>query len=237
MHAARSREVYPLLTTLPSSILLWWRVFSAQFCDVVFVLLCDHTNLLKWLLWRSNGFALNSASNSARWLRNHNRKCGISLTLKAWCIRNVFHQDKWWMENSIAMFWGNLGHKIWHKHPAKWHYNSWAMHHDNTPAHTSLTVRQFSASTEMTVILHPPYLQDLATCNFFLFLKMKLKLKAQRYDSTEQIQTKSQNVMKKMMKMQNDFQKCFLSWKSQWNCCIIAEGDYFEGNGGEQKFR
>jgi len=51
----------------------------------------------------------------------------------------------------------------------------------------------------MTVIPHPPYLQDLATCNFFLYLKMKLKLKAQRYDSTEQIQMKSQNVMKKLM--------------------------------------
>jgi hypothetical protein len=38
-----------------------------------------------------------------------------------------------------------------------------------------------------------------------------------------------------MMKMltQNDFQQCFRSWKSGWDCCITAEEDYFEGDGGE----
>jgi len=80
-----------------------------HFCDVVLVLFCNRTNLLKWLMWRSNGFASNSASNSARRLRNHNRKCGSSLTLEAWYIRNLFHQDRWWTENSIVMFWGNSG--------------------------------------------------------------------------------------------------------------------------------
>ena len=115
-----------------------------------------------------------------------------NLTLKAWSIRNALHQGRWWMENSILMFWGNWGQKIWHKHPDQWHYNSWALHRDNTPAHTSLTVRQFLASTKMPVIPHPPYLQDPATCDFFLFPKMKLKLKMRCYDSTKQIQIKSQ---------------------------------------------
>jgi hypothetical protein len=84
---------------------------------------------------------------------------------------------------------------IRHKRPDKWHNNSWALHHDNTPAHASLVVRQFLASTK-TVIPQPPYSQDLATCDFFLFPKMKLKLKGQRFDSSEEIQTKSQDVMK-----------------------------------------
>jgi hypothetical protein len=39
------------------------------------------------------------------------------------------------------------------KRSDKW-YNSWALHHDNTPAHTSL-VRQFLASMNMTVMPHP----------------------------------------------------------------------------------
>jgi hypothetical protein len=124
-----------------------------------------------------------------------------------------------------------LRENIWCKLPDKWHNNSWALHCDNAPAHASLAVRQFLASTNMTVIPHPPYLQDLAICDFFLFPKMKFKLKGRHYDSTEQIQIKLQNVMKKLT--QNDFQKCFLSWKSHWNRCISAEGDYFKGNGGE----
>jgi hypothetical protein len=60
---------------------------------------------------------------------------------------------------------------------------------------------------------------------------MKLKLKGRCFDSTEEIQTKSQNVMK--MLMQTDFQKRFLSQKSCWNRCINAKVDYFEGVGCE----
>ena len=43
--------------------------------------------------------------------QNHDRKCGKSLTLKASCIRNLFHHDRWWMENSIATFRGEWGEK------------------------------------------------------------------------------------------------------------------------------
>jgi hypothetical protein len=64
---------------------------------------------------------------------------------------------------------------------------------------------------------------------------MKLKLKGRRFDTIEEIQTVSQKAMKTLM--QNDFQKCFRSWKSRWNSCINAKGDHFEGDGGELKFR
>jgi hypothetical protein len=40
----------------------------------------------------------------------------------------------------------------------------------------------------MVVIPHPPYSPDLAPCDFFLFPKMKLKLKGRRFDTTEEIQ-------------------------------------------------
>jgi len=59
----------------------------------------------------------------------------------------------------------------------------------------------------MTVIPQPPYSEDFATCDFFLFLKMKLKLKRQCFDSSKEIQTESQDVMK--MLTQNDSQQCF----------------------------
>jgi hypothetical protein len=59
----------------------------------------------------------------------------------------------------------------------------------------------------MTVIPHPPYSPDLAACEFFLFQKMKLKLKGWLNGGIEEIQTESQNVMKTLMR--NAFQKCF----------------------------
>jgi hypothetical protein len=47
----------------------------------------------------------------------------------------------------------------------------------------------------MVVIPHPPYSLDLAPCEFFLFTKMKLKLKGRWFDTIEEIQAKSQRVL------------------------------------------
>jgi len=40
---------------------------------------------------------------------NHDQKCGKSLTLKASCIRDLFHEDRRWMKNSFATLWGDWG--------------------------------------------------------------------------------------------------------------------------------
>jgi hypothetical protein len=60
---------------------------------------------------------------------------------------------------------------------------------------------------------------------------MKLKVTKRRFESIEEIWAESQDVMK--MLMQSDFQQCLQSWKSCCNRYINAEGDYFEGDGGE----
>ena len=36
------------------------------------------------------------------------------------------------------------------------------LHHDNAPAHTALSVREFSATKQITVLEHPAYSSDLA---------------------------------------------------------------------------
>jgi len=60
---------------------------------------------------------------------------------------------------------------------------------------------------------------------------MKLKLKGRCFDSIEKIQTVSQHTMKTLT--QNDFQQCFRTWEFRWDSYIVAEGDYFEGDGEE----
>jgi hypothetical protein len=47
----------------------------------------------------------------------------------------------------------------------------------------------------MAVIPHPPYSTDLAPRDFFLFTKMKLKLKGRLFVTTEKIQVESQTVL------------------------------------------
>jgi hypothetical protein len=70
--AVRFRELYHLWTTLPSGVLLWGGVcFFCAFLWRRVSAFCERTDLLKWLMWRSNGFASNSVSNSTRGLRKH----------------------------------------------------------------------------------------------------------------------------------------------------------------------
>ena len=59
---------------------------------------------------------------------------------------------------------------------------------DNLPAHTALAIREFLAKKKIPVLPQPPYSPDLAPCNFYLFPKLKLKLKGHRFGTIEQIQ-------------------------------------------------
>jgi hypothetical protein len=61
------------------------------------------------------------------------------------------------------------------------------------PSHTSVFTQQFLAKHKMAIIRHPPYSPDLAPCDFFVFPKMKFKLKGRRFDTTEEIQAESQS--------------------------------------------
>jgi len=61
--------------------------------------------------------------------------------------------------------------------PKLWREQTWLLHHDNAPAHTSVLTQQILVKGKIAVIPHPPCSPDLAPCDFFLFPKMKLKLK------------------------------------------------------------
>jgi hypothetical protein len=57
----------------------------------------------------------------------------------------------------------------------------------------------------MAVIPHPPYSPDLAPCDFFLFPKIKLKLKGRRFDTVEEFQAESHRVLDTLT--EKDFQE------------------------------
>jgi hypothetical protein len=84
----------------------------------------------------------------------------------------------------------------------------------------------------MAVIPHTPYSPDLTTCDFFLFPKMKLKLKGRRFDTIEEIKAESQRVIDTLI--EKDFPEAFQKWKGRWGRCLHAGGKYFEGDSGRQ---
>jgi hypothetical protein len=82
----------------------------------------------------------------------------------------------------------------------------------------------------MTVTPRPPYSPDVAPCDFFVFTKMKLKLKGRRFDTNEEIQAESQRVLD--TPTEKNFQEAFKKWRRRWDQCLHAGGNYFEGDGG-----
>ena len=55
-----------------------------------------------------------------------------------------------------------LREKVTRKQPELYANNSWILHHDNAPAQTALSVREFLATKEITLLEHPAYSPYLA---------------------------------------------------------------------------
>ena len=76
----------------------------------------------------------------------------------------------------------------------------------------------------MTVLEHPPYYPDLAPTDFYLFPQLKSALKGWGCCDTTDIK----NATEKLKRLsQNGFQECFQHLCSQWQKCVIEQGDYF----------
>ena len=55
-----------------------------------------------------------------------------------------------------------LREKVRQKRPELFAKNSWILHHDNAPPHTALSVKDFLATKQITVLEHPAFSPDLA---------------------------------------------------------------------------
>lgn len=121
-----------------------------------------------------------------------------------------------------------LREKIRQKRPELWENNSWILHHDNAPSHTSIMVREFLAKNSTKTIDQAPYSPDTAPADFFLFPKLKLPLRGRRFESIEDIK---QNSRKELMAIpKSAYKECFNEWIIRWRKCIQVQGEYFEGD-------
>jgi hypothetical protein len=93
--------------------------------------------------------------------------------------------------------------------------DDWVLHHDNAPAHTALSICEFMPKKNIPVLPHPPYSPDLAPCDFYLFRKLKLKLKGHHFGTMENIQ---KNVTDELYTLtEKDFLYCYDQWKNVGN--------------------
>lgn len=125
-----------------------------------------------------------------------------------------------------------LRDSIRRKRPELWRRKNWLLLHDNAPAHRSVLVQEELARQQITVLPHPPYSPDLAPCDFFLFPRLKEKLRGRRFHSPEEIITATKDALQEISDNANNFQTCFQRLYERWQTCIAASGDYFEGQCG-----
>jgi len=84
------------------------------------------------------------------------------------------------------------------------------LHQNNLPANTALSVREFLASKQITVLEHPGYSLDLGPSDIFLFLKIKEILKGTYFDDIDDIWSNTRAALKAIPP--NQVQNCSEGW-------------------------
>lgn len=129
-------------------------------------------------------------------------------------IRGIVHKKFVPTSRTVT---AKLRESVRRKLPEMWRNKHWFLHQYNTPAHTSLVVKQFLAKSNMITSQNPPsHSKQLASCDF----QKKLQLKGRCSDF---VGAKSQDLLK--IRTSVDFQHCF---QGRWNLCINVKGNYIE---------
>ena len=90
---------------------------------------------------------------------------------------------------------------------------------DNAPVHNSILVTDYLRKMGIKTVPLRPYSPDLAPCDFCLFPK----LRGYRYETIQE--------MKEAVTLtQEDFHGAFQKLLKLYKKCIVAGGDYFEGD-------
>ena len=114
------------------------------------------------------------------------------------------------------------------KSPVLFKSGQWHLQQDNTPVHNSILVTDYLTKMGIKAVPHPPYSPDLTPCDFWLFPKLKEKLRGCRYETIEEIKEAGTKVIDTLT--QSDFHGAFQKLLERYNKSIATEGDYFEGD-------
>ena len=110
------------------------------------------------------------------------------------------------------------------KRPALFKSGQWHFHQDNAPIHNSILVTDYLTKMGIKTVPQPPYCRDLSPCDFWLFPK----LRGCRYETIEEMKEVVTKVIDTLT--QEDFHWALKKLLEQYNKCIAAGEDYFEGD-------
>lgn len=101
------------------------------------------------------------------------------------------------------------------------------LHHDNAASHTAAFTKSFLLEKKFKLLAHSPYSPDLAPCDFFLFPKLKEKLRGKKFEKEKQLDWAVCRILKDLSK--NGFLDVFRQWLVRCQKCLDRDGGYFEG--------
>ena len=169
----------------------------------------------------------------------HRFLCGIRYSRKAgslWgMMRGVGGVRKWihqsWMAKGLGLVlgllcWGFKGvqEEIPSEEVSTLQSGQWHFHQDNAPVHHTILVTDYLTKTGIKTVPQPPYSPDLAPCDFWLFPK----LRGCRCETIEEMKEAVTKVIDTFT--QEDFHGAYQKLLDEYNKCIAAGRDYFEGD-------
>ena len=167
----------------------------------------------------------------------HQFLCGIRDSKKAEClwgmmrgvggVRKSIHQS--WLAKGLGLGLGyyvealrEFRQRFCRRWPALFKSAQWHFHQDNAPVHNSILVTDYLTKMGIKTVPHSPYSPDLASCDFWLFSK----LRGCCYETIEAMKEAVTKVIDTLT--QEDFHGAFQKLLEWYNQGIAAGGDYFE---------
>ena len=118
----------------------------------------------------------------------HPQTFGDPLFLQHWHDLHALGSHRTDNQQGI-LCWGFKGvqEEIPRKRPALFKSGQWHFHQDNATVHNSILVTDNLTKMGIKTVPHRPYSPDLAPCDFWLFPKLKEKLRGCRYETIEEM--------------------------------------------------
>jgi len=114
----------------------------------------------------------NGNNRHPRGQRKHGRSAATSRfcwpffsTPVGWCITNTHHKAKQ-SPNYCEGLLCRLRNAVQRKRPNLWAAETWQLHHNNTPTHSSHLIQGFLAKHNIPLIPQAPYSPNMAPCVF-----------------------------------------------------------------------
>jgi histone-lysine N-methyltransferase SETMAR len=105
-------------------------------------------------------------------------------------------------------------------HPTAFYSQDFFLLHDNAPARKAASVCQFLTKKKVKTLYHPPYCPDLSPPDYFLFPKLKMKLKGLHFADVAEIQEAVTDELNKVQK--EKFSAAFQKRYDRAKACVYA---------------